>query len=119
MIVKETIQKYSAYYLLLLAVLLPVVAEAATIAGIIGNIHAIIKVLFPFFIGIAVVVFMWAGVQLVLDAGDEAARKSNKDKMLWGLVAIFAMLSVWGLVGIIGNSLGVAPVASPPVRPGF
>ena len=32
--------------------------------------------------------------------------------MIWGVIALFVMVSVWGLVGFIGNAIGVTPGAA-------
>ncbi len=29
--------------------------------------------------------------------------------MIWGIVALFVMVAVWGLVAFIGNALGITP----------
>lgn len=56
-------------------------------------------------IGIAVVWFIWNVFQYVI-VGDEAKKADSKQGMVWGIVAIFVMVSVWGLVAILQQTFG-------------
>ncbi len=40
-------------------------------------------------------------------------KEQAKKTMLWGVVAIFVMASVWGLVSFIGSSFGIGPGTVP------
>ena len=40
-------------------------------------------------------------------AGDDDKKTKAKTNALWGVVAIFLMVSIWGLVNILYNSLGL------------
>ena len=59
---------------------------------------------------VVVVVFAWGMIQFIGNAGNEAARKKGKEFMTWGLVGLFVMVSVWGLVAVLGNTFGVGNV---------
>ncbi len=55
----------------------------------------------PFLIGLAVVLFM-AGVVRYVAAGDnEEKRQGGRDLMIFGIIALFVMVSVWGFVKIL------------------
>jgi hypothetical protein len=50
--------------------------------------------------------------------GKEDNKDQAKKTMIWGVVALFIMASVWGLVKFIGDAVGVgtntgAPAVSP------
>lgn len=72
--------------------------------------------LVPLLMTLALVAFIWGLVQFIFSAGDEAKRKSGKGIMIWGVIALFVMASVWGLTSAIGGALGLdsgdAPSAS-------
>ncbi|OHA93672.1 MAG: hypothetical protein A3H52_01755 [Candidatus Zambryskibacteria bacterium RIFCSPLOWO2_02_FULL_39_26] len=57
--------------------------------------------------GLAVVYFFWGIGQFVLHAGDQKMRDEGKKKILWGVIALFVMVSIWGIVKFIGDTLGV------------
>ena len=48
----------------------------------------------------AVVAFFWGIVQYIwgLRAGDATKEKNGRNFMLWGLIALFVMFSVWGII---------------------
>lgn len=104
------------------SLLVPAIAAAqvtdlnSALAFITGFINAAIPVL----IGIAVLLFIW-GVISFITAGDDAEKRSAaRNRIIWGIVFIFVILSVWGLVNILLNTFGTggqAPGAAPPVVP--
>ncbi|HEY4493776.1 MAG TPA: hypothetical protein VJB98_04130 [Candidatus Paceibacterota bacterium] len=89
---------------------------AATVGSIIGVGMSILGLLIPLIIGLGLVYFIWGLVQFIGKAGDEAGRTEGKAKMLWGIIAIFVIVSVWGLVGILRESFfgGGADKTPPP-----
>lgn len=63
----------------------------------IGN---LIRPLVPLLIGLAVVVFIYGIILLMFSEGGEK-KEEGKQYMLWGIIGIFVMVSVWGLVNIL------------------
>ena len=61
----------------------------------------------PLFIGIGVLVFIYGVIQYIIKAGDEEARKSARPVIIWGIIGIFVMVSVWGLVNILVSTFGL------------
>ena len=59
-------------------------------------------------ISLAVVWFIW-NVFYYIIAVDEVDKAVAKDKMVWGIVAIFVMISIWGLVAILQNTFRIGP----------
>lgn len=55
----------------------------------------------PLLIGLAVLAFMW-GVVMYLFGKDKDGAKTF---MLWGIIAIAVMVSIWGLVGILRSTI--------------
>ncbi len=54
----------------------------------------------PLLIGVAVVAFVYGIIQYFLNPDNEEKRKQGKSYITWGLVALFVMVSFWGIVGI-------------------
>jgi hypothetical protein len=67
----------------------------------------LVQNLVPLLIAIAVVAFMWGVIQMYINPNNEEARKKGKSYMLWGLIGLFAIISVWGLVEVLTNTFGV------------
>jgi uncharacterized membrane-anchored protein len=73
---------------------------ADVVAWVIGIINTIIPVLMV----LALVFFLYSALQYVLKA-QESKGNSQREALLWGLVALFVLVSVWGLVRIMCSTL--------------
>jgi hypothetical protein len=64
-----------------------------------------------FLIGIALsfalIYFMWGVVQYVLSADSAEERKKSKQVMLWGVFALFIVVSMWGIIAFARKTLGI------------
>jgi hypothetical protein len=49
--------------------------------------------------------FVWGALQFVLHGADEGAREKGKLTMLWGSVGIFIMVSAWGIIYFVSNTV--------------
>jgi len=61
----------------------------------------------PLIFALAFMMFLWGVVQYVLNSDEEAKKAQGRQFMIWGIIALFVMFSVWGLVGILGETFGV------------
>lgn len=77
------------------------------IGGLFGLVGSWLKMALPLIISLAVVWFVWNVFRYMI-AGDEEAKSKAKTDMIWGIVAIFVMVSVWGLVGILQSTFGTS-----------
>jgi len=76
----------------------------------------ILGALIPLLIGLALVWFLWGAAKFILNADDKFEREEGSKRMLWGIIALFVMVSVWGLVGILAQTFGVDTIL--PLFPG-
>jgi hypothetical protein len=60
----------------------------------------------PLLIGVALLVFVWGVVRFML-SDDDRSRDEGKRRMAWGVIGLFVVVSVWGLVALLGTLLGV------------
>ena len=67
----------------------------------------IMKALVPLAFAFAIIFFITGVIKYVINADNETKRKEGGKFILWGIIALFAMLSVWGLVAVLGNTFGV------------
>ena len=63
----------------------------------------------PFLIAMAIVVFMY-GVVKFIGTQETSERESGKQFMLWGIIALAVMFSVWGITRLVGATFGVHTV---------
>jgi succinate dehydrogenase/fumarate reductase cytochrome b subunit len=59
-----------------------------------------------FLISLAVAWFIWNVIRYVMSEGDEG-KENAKKQMVWGIIAITVIMSVWGLVAILQKIFGV------------
>lgn len=101
---KKVLQKISITSLGLLAPVFVFAADGVNISGLAGllqSIYNLLNLVIPVLIALGVVAFMWGIVMYLFGKNKE----EGKSMMLWGIIALFVMTSVWGLVGILRGTL--------------
>ena len=76
------------------------------LASMIGGAKNLLDQLVVFLIALAVVWFIWNVIKYTMSSDEEAKGKA-KSQMIWGIIAIAVIVSVWGLVGLLQNIFGV------------
>ncbi len=87
------------------------ICKSIDIKASIGNIFnwascTLIQSVVPFLFSLAIVAFIWGIIQFFLNPNNEEKRKNGKSYMIWGLITLFVMVSMWGLVSILTNTFG-------------
>lgn len=65
------------------------------------------KSVIPLIFALAIASFVWGVVQYVINTDDEAKKAKGRQFMIWGIIALAVMVSVWGLVKILGTTFGI------------
>jgi len=92
------------YFLVLVSVLVPSLAHAAgNHVVLIRALLSVLNYLIPILIGLAVLLFLWGILRYVFST-DESARKDAISVITHGLIVLFIMISVWGLVSLLSNT---------------
>lgn len=76
------------------------------ITTFISKANGILDQLVVFFISLAVVWFIWNVVRYTMSS-DEDGKSKAKSQMIWGIIAIAVIVSIWGLVGLLQTLFGV------------
>ena len=58
----------------------------------------------PLIVGLGIVYYVWNAVTLIKNADSEKGRQAGQQALLWGIVALVAIVSVWALVKIVTTS---------------
>ena len=74
--------------------------------SLIDKLGSTINLLIGLFIALAVVVFFWGLIKWLWSMGPDDAQQGLKI-MFWGVVALFVMVSIWGIVRLLQQSLEV------------
>ena len=76
--------------------------------------------LVPIITALALIMLMWSAVELIR-AGKDETRTEGRKKVMWGVIALFVLVSVWGIVvvlqGMFFTSGSTMPNAQTPKLP--
>lgn len=80
-------------------------------------VNDILNPLIVVIIGIAFLVFIWGLTKYISKSDNEAEQQKARSIMIYGILALFVMVSAWGLVRILTNTFFGAsgPALKPPV----
>ncbi len=74
-------------------------------AGLINIIiRGVIDPLIILTFALALMYFLWGVSRYIWHGGDEGKRTEGYQMMIYGVIALFVMVSVWALVGILENT---------------
>lgn len=91
----------------------PLFASAQTVYTVLNTLQAILNQFIPILMVIATIVFLWGVVGYITSGGDEERKKTSTSYIIWGLVGLFVMVAVWGIVRILIVTFGVGGVGIP------
>lgn len=97
--------------------LLPVLSFAQgldNLEGLASSIGRIVGILIPIIFALAVLGFFYGLVKYIF--GAEHDKEQAKKTMIWGVIALFVMASVWGLVAWIQGNLDIDSGSAPDVQ---
>ena len=77
---------------------------ALTIAGLFGKTKGILEQLIGLMFVIATVVFLWGMIQYILAAGEEKKIGEARKRIIAGLIGLFFMVAMWGIVKVITST---------------
>ena len=84
-----------------------------TFEGVLGRITSLVNSVIPFIVGLTVFVIIWGIFLYVAKAGEEEKRAQARQFILWGVIGVFFMLSIWGFVNILLNSFDLERTIAP------
>ncbi|MGH7141624.1 MAG: hypothetical protein ACREGH_03270 [Minisyncoccia bacterium] len=81
-------------------------AQLNGIQSLLASVDTIVNVLIPLVMALALLAFFWGLVQALFSGGEEA-KKKGRPLMIWGIIILFVMVAVWGIIQFIAGNLGV------------
>ncbi len=83
-------------------------AAPADLNTLVKNIEVnIINPIIGVFFALALIIFLWGVTRFLMNADNDTEREQGKNHMIWGLVGMFIMVSVIGIIKIIMSIIGV------------
>jgi hypothetical protein len=71
----------------------------------------------PLLISAAVIVFIVGVVKYINGGDDSTKREEGRNFIIYGIVGLFVIVSVWGLVGILQGTFGLGTTTFIPTLP--
>ncbi len=94
-------------YIASAALFLPTVALAQSIQSVFLLFSNLLNALIGMLITAAIVVFFWGLIKYLLHDGSSEDAHKGVYQMIWGVVAIFVMVSIWGLIALLQRTFQV------------
>ena len=97
-----------------LSIITPAVSFAALkgIKDLLTTAKDLINMVIPIVFGIALIFFFWGVAQFILHSGKQEELEQGKQKMLWGIIALFVIVSIYGILAFMSSATGIAPGGS-------
>lgn len=93
---------------------LPHLAGAVTFLDTLALLNTILNAAIGLFITLAIVVFFWGLIKYLWHINSEGAHE-GLSIMFWGVIAVFVMVSIWGIIRLLQSTFGVT--STDPVIP--
>jgi len=95
-----------------LAVFFPTVATAQVLQGfqsIAGGLGMIVGILIAIAFAAALLFFFWGVAMYIRSSADEDAKTEGRRIMIGGVIGIFVIASIWGIVWFLRTQFGIFP----------
>ena len=108
LVTKNMLKKYKNFSIFSgLTLLLPHFTLAVTTVNkLASKFTKWMNLLIPILIGLGLLYFIWNVISLIRSE-DEGKREEAKKGMWWGIVAMFVIVSIWGIISFVGGSLEI------------
>ena len=77
----------------------------------------LIDQLVPVVASLSLLVFLWGLAKFILKSGNEDAVEEGKNLMIWGTIALFVMICIWGILSFFYGDFGLSGVFGIPQLP--
>ena len=77
------------------------------LSSLVQQIRSLINSIFPILLAIAVLYFFWGLITFIRGAGDPKKTAEGKGIMIWGIIALFVMVSVFGILNWLTQATGL------------
>ena len=89
----------------------------SNLGALLDSVNTLMGRVVPILIGLAVIAFLWGVLRYVFNAGSEEKRTEGRKFMIYSIIGIVVMVSVWGLVIFVQQSFGLGSNGGHPAYP--
>ena len=72
--------------------------------------YYILNPLIGLLFAVALAYFIWGVFNFIRNQDSDAERETGKQHMVWGIIGMFIMVAVYGIIGIITHTFGLDTV---------
>jgi tryptophan-rich sensory protein len=84
-------------------------AAGTAVQGVVSKIsNAVIVPVIEVIFGLAIVLFIWGAAGLIIYKDNPEKRHTSQMHILWGVIGMLIMISAYGIIRFVANSIGVA-----------
>jgi len=83
--------------------------KTSTLGAVITEVTQIIDLIIPILISLAFVMFFWGVSKFILNSDKPDEIKNGRNYMIWGVVALFILLTYKAIIGLVVTDLETAP----------
>lgn len=76
------------------------------VRGFLGTIQGLLNAVVPILISLGIVYLVWGIVQYMIGDSEEAKTK-GKERVIFGIIGLAIIISVWGLVSIVTKTFNL------------
>lgn len=75
--------------------------------SVVGSVVNLLDMVVAVLVGIATLIFVYGAAEYVFQAGSEGDVEAGRNRMLAGVVGLFFIAVIWGVVRIVGATFGL------------
>ena len=83
-----------------------VFAFPANLGGVIDMLIDIVLAIIPFLGAVAFLIFIWGVGRFIRAAGNEKEIKDSKNLLIWGVIGLFILVTIWGIMSFLKSEFG-------------
>lgn len=91
--------------------------QSSTFSSVIDEVISVISLAIPLLFALSFLVFFWGVSRFILNSGSTAEIQKGKSYMIWGVVALFILISIRAIIGIVARDLEIGDSSSIPLIP--
>lgn len=75
--------------------------------GVLEVVADLINLATPIVVALALLYFFWGLANYILKSGEDDGQKKARATMIWGLLALFIIVSVWGIINVVRDTFNL------------
>lgn len=77
--------------------------------------QVVVNRLSPILVTVALLAFFWFLIKFITNSDNPGEQVKSKKGIMWSILALFVMVSIWGIIGSLQNIFGINGHSTQPV----